>query len=129
MKLVLILLFGIGVVFLTGFFGGRVYQSLTNGYKLQVLQEESVNSPLGTVTRKQVMESIGTGFLDTDTSIIQLDDVTLYIAKRAFQDSQPVAQHLKAEGNTLTWDDGDRSYRLTVEPMQREAASDAATKP
>lgn len=107
------------------FFCGRGYQSMKNGYKLEVLKEERVESSLGIIKRQQVMESIGMGFLDTDTSIIQLDDVTLYKARRDFQEGSPVARDLKVEGNTLSWQDGYQRYHLTIERVPRATESSA----
>lgn len=109
------------------FFCGRGYESMKSGYKLEVLKEERVESTLGTLKRLQVMETIGLGFLDTDTSIIQLNDITLYKARRDFQEGSPVARDLKAEGNTLSWQDGYQRYHLTIESMPRETGKTSTT--
>lgn len=101
---------------------------MKSGYKLEVLNEERIETSLGTVKRQQVMETIGMGFLDTDTSIIQLDDVTLYKAKRAFQEGSPVARDLKVEGNALSWQDGYQRYHLTIEPAHNETAKQAPSE-
>lgn len=114
------------VLSIISFFCGRGYQDLRNGYKLEVLREESVAFPLGTVKRMQVMESVGLGFLDTDTSIIQLGDVTLYKARRAFQESWPVVQKLKVDGNSLGWHDGHWQYQLRIDPVEKEGGKDQA---
>ena len=110
------------------FFCGRGYQSLKSGYKLEVLTEELIETSLGTVKRQQVMETIGLGFLDTDTSIIQLDDVTLYKARRGFQEDSPVARELKVEGKTLSWQDGYQRYHLTIEPAHNDTAKQAPSE-
>lgn len=127
MKSFLIWLSASFLLSLITFFCGRGYQSMKSGYKLEVLKEERVESTLGTLKRLQVMETIGLGFLDTDTSIIQLNDITLYKARRDFQEGSPVARDLKAEGNTLSWQDGYQRYHLTVESVPRDTGKKSAT--
>lgn len=112
------------VLSIISFFCGRSYQDLRNGYKLEVLREESLSSPLGTVKRLHVMESVGLGFLNTDTSIILLGNVTLYKARRAFQESWPVVQMLKVDGNSLSWHDGHWQYQLRIDPVEKKSGKD-----
>ncbi len=58
--------------------------------------------------------------------MIQLGDVTLYKARRAFQESWPVVQNLKVGDNYLGWHDGHWQYQLRIDPMEMESDKDRA---
>jgi len=64
-------------------------------------------------------------FLDPETSVLTVETnyglpITVYKAKRMFQESWPQVRDVKSEGNQLTWEDGINMYVLTVTRMDEK---------
>ena len=55
--------------------------------------------------------------------------ITVYKAKRMFQESCPHVKDVKTEENQITWQDGINTYHLTVEPMKEKAEQAESTVP
>ncbi|MDD8043103.1 MAG: hypothetical protein QM234_08520 [Acidobacteriota bacterium] len=116
-----------------GLFGAAV-QHLRGGYWHKVLKTESFPFPNGEVTLSYTAESIGMPFLDPETSVLTVKTkyglpITVYKAKRMFQESCPHVRDVKTESNQVTWKDGINTYRLIVEPMNEQAEQGAAPLP
>ena len=89
-----------------GFFAGRGYQHMQNGYSCSILGEKSYPLGEGTIRLKYVSETVGWTFLDTEKSVIEYSSpshsgATLYKAQRGFQESTPSAKNLQVEADTL----------------------------
>lgn len=103
------------LLLIVGFVGGRLFQHFKSGYHYAVRAEKEYESPLGLVKWSYVTESIGLPFLDPGTTIIKLEDRTIYKAQRGFQESVPYAQNITATENTIAWDDGEFEFHLVIE--------------
>ncbi|MFH1022522.1 MAG: hypothetical protein V1809_03980 [Planctomycetota bacterium] len=109
-------------VFLIGIIGGRVFQHLTTGYHCRVLETKSFPFENGEVELSYTFESVGVPFLDPETSVLTLKTedgllITVYKAKRMFQESCPYIQDVSTELNKVVWNDGINTYRLEVKPV------------
>jgi hypothetical protein len=58
--------------------------------------------------------------------MITVGDRTIYKAQRDFQENAPSARNIKVSGNSITWDDGDDLYQLTITPIQVGGTNKAA---
>ena len=124
--LVIIVTFGLGVV------AGRFLQPLRNGYFYEVRREQTIHSEVGPISVKYVTESVGMTLLDAGTSILTLDDapcgpITIYKAKRAFQEPCPVVWDVTVHEGEIQWQDGTYDYRLRVEPIISDEATATAS--
>lgn len=122
------------MVLAIGGFLGAIVQHLRGGYWHKVLKAESFPFPDGEVTLSYTAESIGMPFLDPETSVLTVKTkyglpITVYKAKRMFQESGPHVQDVKTESNQVTWQDGINTYHLTVTPMNERAEQSGATLP
>lgn len=54
-------------------------------------------------------------FLDTGTTILELDGRTIYKAERSFQESSPYARNIRATQEGVAWEDGDFQYDLKIQ--------------
>lgn len=82
------------------------------------------------MTLSRAIESIGMPFLETETSILDVRagiglPITVYKAKRVFQESYPSVENVSTERNRILWSDGISEYQLTVEPIKREVPPDS----
>ena len=111
-----------------GFLVGSQYQYLKSGYHFEVLEEKSFQSSLGKVKWSCVIESVGMPFLDPGTTIIKLEDRTIYKAQRYFQEDCPYARNIQTHDNVIAWEDGEFKYSLIVEPLTNSPAA-PQTKP
>ena len=126
MKKKLIIAILIMVVFAIGCVLGAVVQHLRAGYWHKVLKTESFPFPDGKVTLSYTAESIGMPFLDPETSVLTVTTkyglpITVYKAKRMFQESGPHVQGVKTDGNRIAWQDGINQYSLAITPIERKA--------
>jgi hypothetical protein len=118
-------------VFVVGLAAGRSYQHMKSGYWFRAIDEREIPFAPGVPLRLQrAFKTIGLPFLETESSILILDDdhcgkVTLYEAKRGFQESYPFVKDVAVEGNEITWQDGRFSYQLKIDLL----ASNSATPP
>lgn len=130
----IILVLAFLIVFLCGGLAGRVYQHLKTGYHYKVLNTKSFPFENGKVELSYTSESVGLPFLDPETSVLTLTTkyglpVTIYKAKRMFQESCPHIQDVSTETNRIAWNDGINTYRLTVEPIaQSDKKAEPSTK-
>jgi len=113
-------------VFALGCVLGAVVQHLKTGYHHKVWKTETFPFPDGEVTLDYTFESVGMSFLDPETSVLTVKTkyglpVTIYKAKRMFQESCPHVHDVKTETNQVTWQDGINTYHLTVTPIEEEA--------
>lgn len=105
-----------------GFFAGRGFQHLANGYTFQVRDEKSYPFQEGTLRWRYATECIGIPFLDSGTTQMEFLPpgglpITLYKAKVGFQEGVPFATNIQTSGNTITWDDEEFRYALEVQKM------------
>ncbi len=103
------------------FAAGWFIHSMRWGYHYKIHSEKAVSSENGIVTLRHTTESIGFSPLDTGYSVISVEpesggEITLYKAKRIFQESYPHVKEVRAEGHAITWDDGENSYKLLMMP-------------
>ncbi|MCB1227453.1 MAG: hypothetical protein KDK99_16665 [Verrucomicrobiales bacterium] len=112
---------GIGVLILIlGFAIGAFYLSAKSGYHYKLLKEKDYESALGPVKWSCFMESVGFPFLDTDRTMITIGNRTIYKAQRGFQEGKPIARNIEISGQSITWEDGDYRYHLTMEAMTED---------
>jgi len=131
MKKTLIMAVSLLGAFALGCLVGGLVQHLRAGYWHKLLKTESFPFPDGEVTLSYTAESIGMPFLDPETSVLTVRTkyglpITVYKAKRMFQESCPVVQDVQTEDNQITWRDGINEYNLTVTPMEGQAGQTAA---
>ena len=116
-----IILAVIGLALLAaGFFVGRFVQHSKSGYHYEVRDTKDYDSPVGSIRWSYVTESVGTPFLDSGTTILEVDGRTIYKAKRSFQESSPFARNISATQNGISWEDGDFRFDLTIHRMKKE---------
>ena len=108
------------VLLAVGFAGGRLYQHARSGYHFKILKEQEFQSPGGPIHWSCFSESIGFSFLDPGTTMIEYRGRTIYKAQRVFQESIPFAQNITASDNFIAWDDGELSFRLTVDDLKKQ---------
>jgi hypothetical protein len=106
---------------LIGFVGGSFYQDARVGYHFNVIEEKTYEAPMGMIRWVHGMESIGTPFLDPDTTMITVDDRVIYKAKREFQESSPFVKDVKVNGNVIEWKDGISRFQLTISEEESNA--------
>ncbi|MBL9166216.1 MAG: hypothetical protein JNN07_00575 [Verrucomicrobiales bacterium] len=106
-----------GVMLVTGWFAGAFFQNARSGYQYRLLEERDYASPLGTVKWSCFTETVGYPFLDPEKTMITVGDRTIYKAQRDFQEDNPRARNIETTGNSITWEDGDYRYHLTIEAM------------
>jgi hypothetical protein len=126
MKKKLIIVVSFVVVFAIGCLLGAFLQHLRGGYWHKVLKTESFPFPNGEVTLSYTAESIGMPFLDPETSVLTVKTeydlpITVYKAKRMFQESSPHVKDVKTANNQVTWQDGINTYQLTVTTIKDQA--------
>ena len=99
---------------------GRGFQKLGYGYTYDVSAKKECMIPVGNVCWTYGHEDFGIGFLDPGTTIIEFNDRIIYKSKCVFQEASPFADKLEAHGNTLDWQDGDYTFHLTIEKMEKK---------
>jgi hypothetical protein len=97
-----------------GLYAGMAIQHAKTGYHYKVHEEETHPSSLGDFHLKYVTETVGMGFLDSGTSMIEFDGRRLYSARRIFQEGYPVARDLKTSNDGIDWQDGEYKYHLVI---------------
>ena len=111
-----------------GFVGGRFVQHSQSGYHYEVRDTKDYDSPVGPIRWSYVTESVGMPFLDSGTTILELDGRMIYKAKRSFQESSPYARNIRATQEGVAWDDGDFLFDLAMHKMKNgEQAADGKT--
>jgi hypothetical protein len=119
MKRAVIIVAVCGVMLVAGFFGGRAVQSAKTGYHYRLLKQKEYESSLGPIQWSCFVESVGFPFLETEKTMINMGNRTIYKAQRDFQEDAPFAENIVTSSNSVAWDDGDFRYHLTVEPMKK----------
>ena len=118
------------VLVIGAFMAGGWLQNAKNGYHYQVLEEKTLESPIGPVRWVRAMETVGMPFLESDTTIIEADGLTVYKAKRGFQERSPSARNLRVHEGLIEWDDGDYSFSLKMQKLPAEGlGTKSDTKP
>ncbi|MCX6997820.1 MAG: hypothetical protein NTV49_12225 [Kiritimatiellaeota bacterium] len=132
-KIIIGLLFVL--VFALGIYVGKFAQHAKTGYHYQLLKADSFPFLDGEVALSYAFESIGMPFLMTETSMLTvktkpgLTPITIYKARRIFQESSPYIEDVKTATNQITWRDGISTYALTVTPITNNAEQGAAPLP
>lgn len=121
------------VAFVLGFSGGYGFRWLT-GYHYRLLSSTEHGSGEAIATEKHFSESIGMEIvLDTGSSSIEWRTdglpVTIYKARRAFQEDYPIVRDVRVDGNGVTWADGMNKYSLKIEAMKRKRESESEPAP
>ena len=101
-----------------GFLAGRLVQHNKSGYHFEVRDTKNYDTSVGPIRWSYVTESIGMPFLDTGTTVLELEGRTIYKAKRAFQESSPYAKNISTNQNGIAWDDGDFQFHLTIHRLK-----------
>jgi hypothetical protein len=115
-----IMLVGV-IMFAVGLLSGGAIQNAKTGYHYKLLdQKEYPSAALGPIEWSCFIESVGTPFLDTEKTMINMGNRTLYKAQRDFQENDPHARNIEISDNVISWDDGDFQYHLTVVPMKND---------
>ena len=117
------------VLLIAGFMIGRAYQKAATGYHYNLLERKEYASDLGPIEWTCFMESVGVPFLESEKTMINMGNRTIYKAQRDFQADAPSAENIKTSGNSITWDDGDYFYHLTVEEMKKVQPSGTTNRP
>jgi hypothetical protein len=119
----------LGGVFVVGLAAGRSYQHMKTGYWFRAIDEQEIPlAPRAPLRLRHAFKKIGVPFLETESSILILDDdhcgkVTLYEAKRGFQESYPYVKDVTVDGNEITWQDGRYNYQLKIDLIASNSAS------
>ena len=116
----------LGISCLLGVAIGAGIHHLKAGYWCKVLKTQSFPFEGGTVSQSFMAESVGMPFLDPETSVLTVTTrsgipITVYKAKRVFQEASPQLRDVKADKNQITWQDGINTYELTVMPIEKSA--------
>ena len=115
------------VVFLAiAFMAGRWFERMRNGYHFEVLEEKRIESTTGPIYWRNVSEYVGFPVLVTNSTLIEIDGRLIYKAQRIFQESYPVADHLKVNNGRIEWDDREYSYSLKLQKLK---PAESATNP
>ena len=101
-----------------GFGSGLLVQHMRTGYHYEVRDTKEYSSSVGPVRWSHVTESVGMPFLDSGTTILEVDGRTIYKAERAFQESSPYARNITTAQDRIAWDDGDFHFDLTIKRMK-----------
>ncbi len=101
-----------------GFGSGLFVQHKRSGYHYEVRDTKEYSSPIGPVRWSYVTESVGMPFLESGTTILEVEGRTIYKAKRGFQESSPYARNITTAQNRIAWDDGDFQFDLTIRRMK-----------
>ena len=117
MKRVLIRVAVGGAMLVIGFFSGRAFQHAKTGYHYRLLEQKEYSTPMGPIQWSCFLESVGLPFLDTEKTMITMGNRTIYKAQRDFQERAPSAKRIEATDDSVSWEDGDFRYHLTVVPM------------
>lgn len=110
-------IFGLALLAI-GFAAGLFVQHNRTGYHYEVRDTKDYISPIGPVRWSYVTESIGMPFLDSGTTILEVDGRTIYKAKRGFQEGSPFARNIITPQDRIAWDDGDYQFDLTIKRMK-----------
>jgi hypothetical protein len=113
--------------FVAGHVSGRMLQHARTGYHYRVRNEKDIPFQSRSLSVRYVTGSVGLPFLDPGTTILALDDITIYKARRCFQEGFPVATDVSVNGDEISWNDGVNRYRLHVEPIPDATANRAPT--
>jgi hypothetical protein len=57
-------------------------------------------------------------FLDSGTTILEVDGRTIYKAERGFQEGSPFARNIFTAQDSISWDDGEYQFDLTIKRMK-----------
>jgi len=121
----------VGLVLLAiGFSIGLFVQHNRTGYHYEVRDSKDYSSPIGPIRWSYVTESVGMPFLDSGTTILEVDERTIYKAERGFQESSPYARNIIATQDGIAWDDGYYHYNLRMKRMksgEQDTAGQSAT--
>jgi hypothetical protein len=112
-----------------GFASGQLFQHGKSGYHYEVSETKNYESPMGLIRWSYVFEFVGMPFIDTGTTILEIDGKTIYKAKRPFQESTPFAKNVKATQDHITWDDGEYLFDLTLRRMKTDKTKPPLTAP
>src|SRR4051794_30059123 len=104
----------LGLAIVASFFAGRYWEHFAHGWWYQVHDEQTYESPLGTVHVRHVTDTKGWPFIDPGDSVVTLEGdtgpVKLYQSKRIFQESYPWVDKVQTGGDQLQWSDGVYRY-------------------
>jgi hypothetical protein len=83
--------------------------------------------PDASLQLQHAFKNIGLPFLETESSILIFDGdhcgkVTLYEAKRGFQESYPYVKDVTVDGREITWQDGRYTYHLKIDLLASNSA-------
>ena len=111
-------------VFFIGYGVGGYIQHQKTGYFYEIRDETAYTSSFGPVKMRYVTETVGMPFLDPGTSTIVLEDpsgleLTIYKARRVFQESYPYIKDVIVNDNEIRWDDGCYAYALNIQRSDR----------
>jgi hypothetical protein len=113
-----------GIVVLIGlalssiaFMVGRWSERMQHGYAYKVNREKVVEFQVAPIYVRQVMEHVGISPMETETSVIEVDERTVYKAKRIFQENAPYVENVKVNNGLIEWDDGEYEFSLKMQKV------------
>ena len=110
-------------MFVAGLLCGGFIQNTKTGYHSELLERKEYKSDLGPIEWSRFVESVGFQVLDTDKTMINLGNRTLYKAQRDFQENDPYARNIEVVSNMISWEDGDYQFHLSVIPMRNDKSA------
>jgi len=108
---------------IVGFVAGRFVQHNKSGYHYEIKDSKDYDTSVGPIRWSYVTESVGMPFLDSGTTVLELEGRAIYKAKRSFQESSPYAKDISATPDGIAWDDGDFRFDLTIHRMKTARVS------
>ncbi len=103
---------------------GEFLQHQKSGYFYEIRNEKDYSTAIGRIVLRNVTESVGMPLLDPGTSTIVFEEpsgleLTVYKARRIFQESYPYVDSIDVRSDRIRWDDGCYVYTLTIESSAR----------
>jgi len=100
-----------------GFLLGCVVQHARSGVWYELRDEKTFGSEDDPVVWRYVTDSVGIPFLDAGTTTLEFRGRTIYKARCIFREDVPFASNIEVAGRTISWEDGELKFHLTVEPV------------
>ena len=115
----------LALIFLAGLKVGGFIQHQKTGFFYVLRSEKTYASSFGAIKLRYATEAVGAPFLDPGTSTIVLEDpsgleLTVYKAKRGFQESFPFPEDVRVQDSEIRWDDGRYAYTLLLSESEKD---------
>ena len=111
------------VIAVVAFFAGWVAQG-TNVTRSDLHSSQSFEFQNYELVLRYFTEWQGFRFLETNSSSLELIDggshTIIFETQRGFQESHRQVDAVELSGDTISWNDGVDSYRLTISPLSQK---------